>query len=61
MKNLDIRIMAKSNGIYLWQIANYLGISEATLCRWLRFDITPDRRSQIEDAISNLSQRGDRT
>lgn len=59
MKNLDIRLQAKSHGLYLWQIAQYLGISEVTLCRWLRFDLTAERRSRIEDAISNLSKGGD--
>lgn len=59
MKNLDIRLQAKSHGIYLWQIAQHIGISEATLFRWLRFDLSPEHRKLIETSISDLSERGD--
>lgn len=59
MKNLDIRLYAKSNGLYLWQIAQHIGISEVTLCRWLRFDLSEQRRNQIETAIKQLSAGGD--
>lgn len=58
-KNLDIRLQAKSNGLYLWQIAQQIGISEVTLCRWLRFDLPEQRRNQIETAIKQLSEGGD--
>ena len=39
MKNLKIRLYAKESGIALWELADYLNISEPTLYRRLRYKI----------------------
>ena len=40
-KNTDIRKAAKDSGVFLWEIADKLGVSEPTLNRWLRKEM-PD-------------------
>ena len=56
--NQDIRETAKESGVYLWQIAAALGISEPTLIRWLRFPLAPEKRSAIIEAIEGIEQIG---
>lgn len=56
MKNLDLRLLAKSKGLYLWQVAEACGISEVTLLRWLRFDLPDEKKAKIVAAITKLSR-----
>lgn len=53
-KNEQIRKEAKKAGVYLWQIAKYLGVGEATLIRWMREELTEQKRAMCMDAIRNL-------
>lgn len=54
-KNKQIREEAKKAGVYLWQIAKYLGVSEATLTRWMRDELPEDTKAKCMDAIRNLN------
>lgn len=54
--NQTVRDKAKRNGIKHWQIANYLGISEQTILRWLRTPLSPERESMILAAIDELTR-----
>ncbi len=54
--NSGIRNFARSKGIYLWQIALYLGISEPTIIRWLRAPLTKEREDNILTAIENIAK-----
>lgn len=53
-----IRDAAKKKGVKHWQIAEYLGISEPTITRWLRVSLSPDREKAILDAIEAI-RKGD--
>lgn len=53
--NSDVRQTARDRGVALWRIALELGISEMTLTRWLRVELSPEKRARIMDAISKLS------
>lgn len=55
MKNKDIKEKAKSKGVYLYEIAFHLGISEPTINRWLRYDLSPERKAAILTAIDELA------
>ena len=39
-RNEDIRAMARKNGVYLYEIAEVLGVSEPTFIRWLRKELS---------------------
>lgn len=55
MKNVDVRAAIKANRLYHHEIAAELGISEYTLCIWLRRGLDPERRKLVMDAIERLS------
>lgn len=54
-KNLDIRAKARGKGVYLYEVAAMLGISEPTIMRWLRSDLTDERKTEILDAIDRVA------
>ncbi len=55
VKNDDLKVMAKSNGVYLYEVADRLSISEPTLTRWLRHELTTTRREEIINAITTIA------
>lgn len=44
MANEDIKLEARGNGVPLWQIAEKLGISEPTITRRLRKELTAEEK-----------------
>ncbi len=55
MNNLSIKRKAKASGVALWQIADYLNISEATMTRMMRKELTPEKADEICNIIDLLS------
>lgn len=55
-KNQDIKDAIKRANMYQYEVANKMGIAEATLIRWLRFDLTEAKRKQIKNAIDELKK-----
>lgn len=56
--NQTIRKTAKVKGVKHWQIADYLGISEPTIMRWLRVPLSPEKEKTIMEAIEALAKEG---
>ena len=54
MENEKIRKAARVAGVPLWKIAQYVGVSEPTLTRWLRTQLSEEREKAIMEAISKL-------
>lgn len=54
--NQDIRLSAKRSGVRLWQVADALGIWEATLSRKLRHELPKAEKQKILDIIEALAQ-----
>ena len=57
-ENQSIRDRAKATGVKHWEIALHLGISEPTLCRWLRIPLSAEREKMIINAINHLAKGG---
>ena len=57
--NTDVRQKIKAAGVYQWQVAKACGISEVTLIRWLRDELSEERRKAIMAAIEALSRKGE--
>ena len=55
-ENSNIRNAARIANIPQWKIADALGISEATLTRWLRFQLSPERENKVMEVIDQLSR-----
>ena len=52
--NTDVREQAKKAGVYLWQIAAAIGVSEPTFNRWLRTEMSTDKKTCVKSAIRHL-------
>ena len=48
--NQDIRDYAAKKGVYFWEIAMKLSISEPTMTRWMRVELPEDKRREIGQA-----------
>lgn len=56
MKNCDVKTVAKKKGVYLWQVAEALGMADTTLCRKLRKELTAGEKERIFSIIDQLSR-----
>lgn len=56
MANLDVRAAAVSSGVRLWQVAEVLGIADASLSRKLRKELPPEEKERILGIIQQLSK-----
>ncbi len=54
MANRDIREAAKEAGVKLWQIANKLNVSEATITRLMRTELNAEEKANILKIIADL-------
>ncbi|MCM1166048.1 MAG: hypothetical protein NC299_10685 [Lachnospiraceae bacterium] len=55
MCNIDIRTAAKESGVFLYAVAERLGISEPTMTRLLRHELPAEKKSQIKSIINELA------
>lgn len=51
MKNNDVRNEIKAAGIFIWEVADVIGISDVTMSKRLRKELSEDQKQQIRDAI----------
>lgn len=54
-RNQDVREAAKKAGVYLWQIAEEMGIADNTFTRRLRKELSPGEKDRIFAIIKRLS------
>lgn len=54
MNNKDIRNLLKEKSLYHWQLADYLGISEPTLTRKLRKELSQEEKEKIIKVINEM-------
>ena len=59
MKNLDLRLELTRSGVRQWELAKQIGVNEATLSRWLRFELRGERKRRVEAALKKLKGAGD--
>lgn len=53
-ENEDIKNAMKEAGLYTWQLAERLGVSEMTIYRWLRTPLSDEKRQELLTAISQV-------
>ena len=58
MGNNDLRLYASGHGVRLWEVAKALGISDNTLTRRMRKDMTEDERREFLRAVDQISNGG---
>ena len=54
MCNLDIKKEVKEAGLYLWQIADELGMRDNNFSRKLRKELSPEEKTEIRNIIKEL-------
>ena len=57
LENQDIRNTAKEKGVNLWEIAEYLKISDPTMTRRLRRELPQNKKNHILEIIDTIAQR----
>lgn len=55
-KNLDIRKAVEESGLYLWQIADFLGMCDGTFSRKLRKELSIDEKQKIFHIIEEIKE-----
>ena len=59
--NSDIRRKARESGVYLWEVAHQLGITDFTLSRHLRYELPPEQKLEVYKAIDAVAAEKDLT
>lgn len=59
MYNLDVRLKIKQNRLCHYEVAREIGISEFTFCKWLREEMSIERKDLVLSAIDKII-RGER-
>ena len=57
MPNDDIKSFMRKRGIHIYEVAQQLGIGEATIYRWLREPLTGNRRERVVNAIRTIAEQ----
>lgn len=53
--NADIRTAIRENDLCQYQVAEKIGVSEFTFIRWMRNELSDERKQRILAAIKELS------
>ena len=56
MQNIDIREKAKSENVFLYEIANKLNINDGNLSRKLRFELSEEEKQKIFAIIKEIKE-----
>ena len=54
MKNVEIRATLRKRRIFNYEVAQQLGIAEFTFCRWLRDELSDERKRLVLEAIDKI-------
>lgn len=59
MANKGIRDAINAAGIKHWQVADAMGVTDCTFCKWLRKELPPEKQREVMDAIQRVvKQKG---
>lgn len=56
MCNVDIRTTAKKSGVFLYELAERLGISEPTMTRLLRKELNDSKKQELLADIADIAR-----
>lgn len=57
MQNTDVRAYAKKRSVYFWQVSAAMGISEPTMTRRLRFELSAQDKQTFFQIIDKLAEQ----
>lgn len=56
--NIEIRQAAKDNGVNLWQVAEAMKVSDITLSRRMRHELSTEDKKRILSIINEIAAAG---
>lgn len=57
MANADVRKYAKNKSVRFWEIADYLGKSEATVTRLFRHELSDEQKADFIKVIEEIAAK----
>lgn len=55
-ENQEIRDRLRVAGITQWRLARQIGVSDGTLCLWLRVPLSGERRERVLEGLAELER-----
>ena len=55
-RNIEIRKAMMRADIRQWELAEAIGVSEVTICRWLRTELSDDKKDALLDVIKRMEE-----
>ena len=53
--NHELRSILSQNGLYIWQLAEAVGIHETTMTKWLRTPLNAEQQQRVDEALTQLT------
>lgn len=54
-KNRDVREYLKAKRVFMWEVAERIGVHEVTLIRWMRTELPEDKKQKIMEAAAAVA------
>ena len=55
LNNADVRSYAKEHGVKLWELAAFMHVSDMTITRKLRADLSDDDKTELKKCIDAIA------
>ena len=55
--NEDLRNEIRIANVKQWEVADAIGISEMTMVKWLRKELSPDKKAMVRDGIAAVRKK----
>lgn len=56
-RNIDLRNKMKEKKVFQYEVAEKLGVTEVTLIRWLRKELSDSERNRVIKAIETVADQ----
>lgn len=57
MCNEDLRNEIRIANVKQWEVADAIGISEMTMVKWLRKELSPDKKAMVREGIAAVKAK----
>lgn len=55
--NMKVRTALMTSGVYQYELADEIGVSEITLSRWMRKEMPDERQQAMVEMIEQIARR----
>lgn len=56
MSNKDIRIAIRKSGLYNWQVASCIPLTDSNFSKWLRLEMSKEDKTRVYAAIEKAKE-----